>query len=123
MGTNEYKYRLLFVIGALAASYVIIEISKYIEKYSKYLKAILCFWGRKSMSIVIWQFVVFRIVIALQLYLEGSSLGHIFDYYPCYKTENGWWIVYVLVGMYASVFIGKITDFIKKSIVKTINMV
>lgn len=123
MGTNEYKYRWLFVIGALAASYVIIEVSKYIEMNSKYLKKILCFWGRKSMPIVIWQFVVFRIVIALQLYLEGSSLGHIFDYYPCYKTENGWWIVYVLVGMYASVFIGKITDFIKKSIVKTINMV
>lgn len=118
MGTNEYKYRLLFVIGALAASYVVIEVSKYIEMHSRYLKKILCFWGRKSMPIVIWQFVVFRIVIGLQLYLEGSSLTHIFDYFPCYKTENGWWIVYVLVGMYVSIFIGEITGFIKNTLKK-----
>lgn len=123
MGANEYRYRLLFVIGALAASYIVIEISKYIEIHLKYLKKIFCFWGRKSMPIVIWQFVVFRVVIALQLNLDGISLRHILDYYPCYRTENGWWIIYILVGMYMSILIGEITGFVKNCIIKVINIV
>ena len=118
MGANEYRYSLLFVIGALAASYATIEMSKYIEIHLGYLKKILCFWGRKSMPIVIWQFVVFRIVIALQLKLDGISLRHIFDYFPCYKTENGWWMAYVLVGMYASILIGEIVNFVKRFVTK-----
>lgn len=121
MGANQYKYRLLFVIGALAASYTVIKISEFIETHSKYLKSLLCFWGCKSISIVIWQFVVFRIVIALQLYLKNISLGHILDYYPCYKTDHGWWVIYILVGMYVSVFCGEIIDFVKKHIVKLVN--
>lgn len=122
MGANEYEHCLLFVIGALAASYVIIKISKYIEIHSKYLKRLLCFWGCKSISIVIWQFAVFRIVIALQLYLKHISLGRILDYYPVYKTDHGWWVIYTLIGMYASILCGEIVSFFRKHIERLIGI-
>lgn len=47
MGANEYRYPLLFVIGALAASYVVIEISKYIENHLLMMDKILSFWTKK----------------------------------------------------------------------------
>lgn len=47
MGANEYRYPLLFVIGALAASYVVIEISKYIENHLLMMDKILSFLDEK----------------------------------------------------------------------------
>ena len=113
MGANEYRYPLLFVIGALAASYVVIEISKYIENHLLMMDKILSFFGRKSIYILIWQFVVFRLVIAVQLYRNHISLHHLFDYYPCYTTEHGQWILYTVTGMIVPLFIGAVTDFIE----------
>lgn len=103
MGANEYKYRLLFVIGAVFASFLMLYISKNIEKIcSKNIllipKDLICLLGKNSVDIVIWQFVAFRIVIMVQLWLQGISFEKIWDYYPVYSEKNGWWIIYTVVG-------------------------
>lgn len=104
MGANEYKYRILFVIGALAASYVTLCFSKIVgDMGRKYIFSLfrkgICLMGKKSVDIVIWQFVAFRIVIAIQLCLNGISLTKLLDYYPMYSERNGWWIAYTLAGI------------------------
>lgn len=101
MGANEYKYYFSFVFGALCASYGVIFGSKIIDQISEMsiLKKVLCFLGQKSLDIVIWQFVAFRLVIAMQLYREGLPLNSILDYYPVYSVEHGWWIIYMLIGL------------------------
>lgn len=104
MGANEYKYRLLFVIGAVLASYAALCVSKIIEKVCQngilsLIKNGICIIGKNSVDIVIWQFVAFRIVIAIQLWLNDISFAQLWDYYPMYSAKNGWWIIYTIVGI------------------------
>ena len=104
MGANEYKYKSLFVIGAVCASFVTLFISKCISALCRsniltYLKTGICFIGKNSIDIVIWQFVAFRVVIAVQLMLNHISLTKLLDYYPMYSEKNGWWIIYTVVGI------------------------
>lgn len=63
-----------------------------------------------SIDIVIWQFVVFRLVIFAQLlaYGEKISISNILSYYPIYSSDNGWWLIYLIVGIVGSLEIGKI---------------
>lgn len=108
MGKNQYSSPALFVVGAMMASYVTVYLSVLIDRWVPAGRKALAYLGRKSLPIVIWQFVVFRAVIALQLALEGISLSKTLDYYPCYKTGNGWWMVYTIVGLAGSILLGEV---------------
>lgn len=114
MGANEYRYPLLFVIGAFLASYVVFYISSFLEKHSVYIKKILILMGKNSMPIVLWQFVVFRLVILVQLLVNGISPGQLLDYYPVYDASKGWWILYLIVGIVASMLLGQGMTAIKR---------
>ena len=113
MGANEYKYRGSFVIGACLMSYAVIFISRLIEKYDKvllfrWIEKILGYFGKKSMDILIWQFVAFRIVIALQLQLNEIPLNQLFKYYPVYEAKDYWWTIYTLVGLIVPILWGNL---------------
>lgn len=114
MSTNSYKYVFTFVIGALLASYVVLYLSRWIAKVHflpvRIVKQVCMFCSKRSVDIVIWQFVAFRIVIAIQLYRDNISLSHILDYYPVYSVAHGWWFVYFLVGMVVPIIWGFILD-------------
>lgn len=105
MGTNEYRYPVLFVIGAIMSSYALIYFCKEFDKVQIHpitdIKKMLIFLWKNSIDIVIWQFNAFRIVIILQMKLYGDkiTLENILQHYPCYATENGWWAVYTIVGL------------------------
>lgn len=59
MAKNTYTYPFLFAIGALLASYVVIYVSEILQKRTIWIKKALIVMGENSISIVIWQFVVF----------------------------------------------------------------
>lgn len=102
MGHNKYTSPVQFVIGACCASYFVIWLSNVIaDSAAKLLKPVQgCFeyLGRRSIDIVIWQFVFFNVVIAAQLLLAGLPISQIFDYGHIFETDNGWWIAYTLAG-------------------------
>lgn len=102
MGKNEYRYPFSFVFGALLASYCLISTSRLMQDSSirlvRLMKRGLCYLGKKSIDIVIWQFVAFRLVIVLQLWMNGEPISDLLLYYPVYSASNGWWIVYTIVG-------------------------
>ena len=102
MGNNDYKFPLLFVMGALQASYTILACSKWtVGGVPRWIKNALRYLGEHSIDILIWQFVAFRIVIIIQLLLEGTqiTLANVLQYYPTYVISGGWWIAYFLVGL------------------------
>jgi fucose 4-O-acetylase-like acetyltransferase len=105
MGKNTYSSPVLFLISSFMASYVVIYISKFMEltkiKPLNLLGKIFEFLGRNSLDIVIWHFVFFRIVIIIQLIADNQeiSVHNILQYYPIYSNENGWWIVYTIIGI------------------------
>ena len=102
MGHNEYTSPFLFVIGACMASYFTIWLSAQIDRLSArgvfWLRDGLSFLGKRSLDIVIWQFVFFRVVIAAQLLLGGLPLSTLLDYYPILDASHGWWIAYTVIG-------------------------
>lgn len=105
MGSNEYRYPVLFVIGAAMASYALLYFCRSLDnmkaKFCLPVKQMLIFFGKNSMDIVIWQFVAFRAVIILQMYLnhETITVSNVLQYYPCYSTAHGWWMAYTLAGL------------------------
>lgn len=102
MGHNEYSNPILFVVGACMASYSTIWLSAQIGRLStptrQKLQDGLSLLGRRSLDIVIWQFVFFRPVIAAQLLLSGQPLSALPDYYPILSAEHGWWLAYLVAG-------------------------
>lgn len=106
MGKNEYTYPLLFVLGALAASYVTIQVSRMIDQHGRRAAHLLSFLGKRSADILIWQFVSFRFIIFLQLRMEHVPVSTVLDYYPVYSTSHGWWMLYFLCGLFGSLAIG-----------------
>lgn len=107
MGANQYRYPLLFVVGAVGASYALLYFCRWIDKLCQnihvleYIKNIGTFFGRNSLDILIWQFVAFRFVILLQMYKWHNSItwDELLSHYPVYVVSNGWWIIYTIVGM------------------------
>ena len=105
MSANEYSFHLLFVFGALAATYSTLYLTKVIESGRNRIickiSDLLSYVGKNSIDILIWHFVAFRIVIVIQLLIDRKKLtiNNIFQYYPYYDNSHGWWIVYLIIGI------------------------
>lgn len=104
---NNIKYRLLYVIGVLCASYITFIISKILMEL-KYVKDIIMYIGRNSIDILIWHLNFFRVVILFQLLNNNISVKEIMNYYPIYSSDGVWWIVYTVIGIAGSLIIGSL---------------
>ena len=104
MGMNEYQNPVLFVINALGMSYALLQACKLIDMCKStavtHINRFFIHLGKRSIDIVIWHFVFFRIVIIIQMIMhsEALTLSNIFKYYPLYSEKHGWWIAYLFVG-------------------------
>ncbi|MDD5999211.1 MAG: acyltransferase family protein [Lachnospiraceae bacterium] len=107
MGDNEYSSAPLFVIGALAGSYLTICLSKWIESnphpVMRKCKNLCCYLSRNSIDIVIWQFVCFRIAIAIQLIVYHLPITDVLKYGNRFDTNGGWWILYLITGLFVPI--------------------
>ncbi|OUP37543.1 acyltransferase family protein [Olsenella sp. An188] len=103
MGGNQYTASFpVFVLCALAGSWVVIALSQALCVKSSPLTRLLSWFGRNSMSIVLWQFVAFRVVVVVQVLAAGAPFNGwewLQAYYPTYSTGGIWWVVYFVVGM------------------------
>lgn len=111
MGANEYRHPVLFVVGALLASYALLTFAKLADQAGQrwrvcgHINGLLCYFSRRSIDLVIWQFVAFRAIIFLQLALNHLPLSQWRDYYPVYDATHGWWLAYFLCGVVGSLVI------------------
>lgn len=104
--THDLSSPVLYTFGSLTGSYFLICISQLLEKSKLnlivWMKKGLCYLGRRSLDVLIWHLMCFRIVIGMQLVLWTGSLSGILDYYPVYVAKHGWWLAYIVVGIVAS---------------------
>lgn len=105
LGANEFKYKEWFFIGSLTASFVVYYLAICIEKV-KTLSAFFVLLGKYSVDIVIWQFVMFRPIILIQLMIKQLPLSDVVGYYPMFYWDHGWWIIYLLAGVFGSLLWG-----------------
>lgn len=114
LGGNEYKWKFLFVIGAVMASYAVLIFSRRIASIRVWERVIkhLRYLGKNTMPIVIWHFVFFRIAIVLQIITMEAPLGAVTSF-PIYYGKSGWWIIYIVCGIYGSLVWNKVLETLK----------
>ncbi|MCD7821554.1 MAG: acyltransferase family protein [Clostridiales bacterium] len=105
LGANEYSNVLVFLIAACLGTYLTICVAKLLcglnHPVARGIERMLAWWGRRSIDILLWQFVVFRLVAAFQFWLEGEPITNAFAT-RIYVTDGFWWVAYTVVGIFAS---------------------
>ncbi|MCD8381959.1 MAG: acyltransferase family protein [Clostridiales bacterium] len=103
MGANEYNNVLLFLLAACLGTYLTVCVSEMVCNLShplaQRIERLLAWWGRRSVDILLWQFVMFRLVAAFQFWLEGEPISNAFST-SIYVTDGLWWLAYTVVGVF-----------------------
>ncbi|NEX02325.1 Fucose 4-O-acetylase [Pseudobutyrivibrio sp. NOR37] len=107
---NTYDNKISFMIGAIFATFSFIYLSSVSSmiKKNKIVDAI-CYLGKNSIHIVIWQFLAFRFTIVLQIIFADAPLSSL-TAFPVYDTSGIWFVIYLFMGIVVSLVIGKIMD-------------
>ncbi len=107
---NRYENKITFMIGAVCASFFFLYASALIAQIRKnILVDVLCYLGKNSIHIVIWQFLAFRFAIILQIVFAGAPMSSL-TAFPVYDSSGIWFAVYLFMGVVVSLLIGKIMD-------------
>ena len=107
LGFNLYDNRGLYIIEVLCGSMVLYQIAGLLTKI-EFVRNVLVYVGVHTIDIVLWQYVFFRVIIALQLYLAGEPISMVTQIYPTYDSSHGWWIVYTVFGVITSLAFGEL---------------
>lgn len=96
MNKNNYSNPALFTIGWIFGVYVIMYISKLLDKRKNLL---LNYIGSNTMIIMSFHFLAFKLVTAFQIYYSSLPLTKLASY-PVLFSNNGWWMVYTVFGIF-----------------------
>lgn len=115
---NNYEYFGLFIISSLSGIYLVYHISCILEK-NRFLQ----FIGKHTLEILIWQFVAFKMVIALQIMYYSLDFSAI-KAYPYYRNDGIWFVLLCIAGIglpiLGAIIINKIKFYTNKNIHKVI---
>ena len=110
VSTNIYTIPLLFIVTALIGSIGTLSMA-YLMMESKCLVKPLCWLGKNTIGIVIWQFVSFKIVAAIQIFVYKLEWERILDFPVIYEYATVKWVVCdILLGILGSVAIYCVQD-------------
>ena len=73
-GSKSVVNLVCFTVISLCYAYFILFISKILEKYKNLFVELLSFVGKRTLSILLWQFVFFEIINVILLKINGVSL-------------------------------------------------
>lgn len=107
LGFNVFDNRGLYIIEVLCGSMVLYQVARILARIDQ-VKKVLVYVGMHTIDIVLWQYVFFRVIIALQLYLNNQPLSMVTQIYPTYDSSHGWWIVYTIFGVVTSLAFGEL---------------
>lgn len=94
IATLKLENPLIFLVYSFSGTYMLLYISKYIEKYTPYLKSFLSYTGSKTLIILLSNYFCIRVFHVIRASIEGYE-GH-----PCSISQEEtawfWWILYTL---------------------------
>jgi fucose 4-O-acetylase-like acetyltransferase len=95
---NYFSNYYLFLPTALAGIYVIIVISKFIQKYGNLFKKVLTYLGQNTIIIFLLHLTSFKIIGLIQVYYFNYPISKLPDFKNVY-TGGIWGYLYLLVGL------------------------
>lgn len=102
MSKNDYGNIIGFLIGAYCASIALIIFSKLLDETKLKIKVLLCYIGKNSMDILIWQFIAFVPIVFVHTLIDGFTIKEFLDfilYQHIYVTNHMLWFLYTVVGV------------------------
>ncbi len=109
---NTYTSVPLFVLAAIGGSIGVSMLCRWAESQINIEKLkIVLYIGMNTKGPLIWQFVAFKIVTAVQILIYGLSWSKILDFPVIYEYAHGIWILLdVIIGLFFSTWIYKIVN-------------
>jgi fucose 4-O-acetylase-like acetyltransferase len=109
----------LFLAFACAGCYLTLWLSHYIQTKTTHLRALFDFVGQYTFSIMALQYLAFKLVALVQIWVYDYPIRYL-AYYPVIpKNTPIWWVAYTLVGLAVPLFLGYAVKFLTLRIKKS----
>ena len=117
MNSNTYSNPIFLIICSFAGIYMVMYLSKFIEKKLKYTSNILAYVGKNTLPIVALQFISFKFIMFIQYKLNLISYEEL-GFLTGANNNNFIYILYVICGIFIplvfSYLIQKMKIYIRK---------
>jgi fucose 4-O-acetylase-like acetyltransferase len=89
-----------YFISAIAGSIIVMRFSKYSVEKTRYFSNFISTIGNKTLEILTWHFLCFKLVSLMIIAYYGQSIEHLAEF-PVMRPYHvqGWWICYFVIGV------------------------
>lgn len=107
---NIFSNPFMYLTSSAAGILCVLSASSIISKLKH--TSLLTYIGRHTMSVIFWHFLSFKAVTLIECLLLKQPMYRIASF-PVMVSENGWWILYTLVGVMLPMVISYIYESLK----------
>ncbi len=96
----NWIYTVPYFISAIAGSIIVLKLSKLFAEKTRRLSNLVSNIGNKTIEILTWHFLCFKIVSLMIIAYYGRPIEHLAEF-PIMRPYNtqGWWICYFVIGV------------------------
>ena len=107
----KWIHTIPYFVSAIAGSIIVMKLSKYLFEKTHYLSNLIIYIGNKTLEILTWHFLCFKIVSLIIIAYYGLPIDHLAEF-PVMSPYNvqGWWILYFVIGVAVPVIGTAYTD-------------
>lgn len=111
---NKYPNPIWLIISSASGFIFLLFISKLVNKIN-ILNNILSYIGKHTISILLFHFAAFKIITYIQV-IVYSKPDYMLASFPILQNNNGWWIIYSIVGILIPLSIAYLWEKLKTKI-------
>ena len=109
----------LWTISSIMATIAIFKLCKILEKKTFVSKSILIYIGNNTLPILALHFTCFKIVSLIIIYLYALPIDRLAEFPVIMEySTKGWWIAYLIIGVFSPLGFNYIISMLKKSELK-----
>lgn len=112
----KWTHTVPYFISAVAGSVIVMKVSKYATEKTHYIAHIIANIGNKTLEILTWHFLSFKLVSLVIIACYGLPMKHLAEF-PVMSPYHaqGWWVLYFIIGIAVPVFVTTCADKLKSS--------
>lgn len=110
----EWQTIIPYALCGIIGSIMVFNISRWVTNKLLFLSRFLSWIGRKTLVILTWHFLSFKITSLLIVKLNGLSIERVGEFPVIVDYANqGWWIFYFLMSMVSTLTLAKVIEYLK----------
>lgn len=118
ISANFYYNPLLLALLTVTGFLMLLALSEFINKiFKNKVKNIFILLGQNTMPILCLHIIAFKAVTLLQVLIYNLPDYRLASYFT-YKTDSGWWILYLFIGLCIPVCINQLYKYFKSLLIR-----